>query len=41
MAFHDALFDDRRIVEGIRGERADTAREIAIIADKPKRVAVA
>lgn len=40
MAFHDALFDDRAMVEEIRGERADTAREIAGIVDKPKRVAV-
>jgi hypothetical protein len=40
MSFHDALFDDRAVVEEIRGERADTASEIASIVDKPKRVAV-
>jgi xanthine dehydrogenase accessory factor len=40
MAFHDALFDDRTMVEEIRGERADTAREIASIVGKPKCVAV-
>jgi xanthine dehydrogenase accessory factor len=40
MSFHDALFDDRAMVEEIRGERADTAREIAAVVDKPKRVAV-
>jgi xanthine dehydrogenase accessory factor len=40
MSFHDALFDDRAMVEEIRGERADTAREIAGIVDRPKRVAI-
>jgi hypothetical protein len=40
MAFHDALFDDRAMVEEIRGERADTPREIANVVGKPKCVAV-
>src|SRR5262245_23864536 len=40
MAFHDALFDDRAVVEEIHGERADTPREIADVAGKPKCVAV-
>jgi hypothetical protein len=40
MAFHDALYDDRTIVEDIRGERAETAREIADVVDAPNRVAV-
>ena len=40
MAFHDALFDDRPIVEEIQGERVETAREIADAVDAPNRVAV-
>jgi xanthine dehydrogenase accessory factor len=40
MAFHDALFDDRPMVEEIQGERVETAREIAHAVDLPKRVAV-
>jgi xanthine dehydrogenase accessory factor len=40
MAFHDALFDDRPMVEEIRGERVETAREIAHAADLPNCVAV-
>ncbi len=40
MAFHDALFDDRPTVEEIRGERVETAREIADTIDAPNRVAV-
>jgi hypothetical protein len=40
MAFHDALFDDRAMVDEIRGERAETAREIADVVDAPNRVAV-
>jgi xanthine dehydrogenase accessory factor len=40
MAFHDALFGDRAVVEAIEGERADTAAEIASVLAKPGRVAV-
>jgi xanthine dehydrogenase accessory factor len=40
MAFHDALFDDHPMVEEIRGERVETAREIADTVDAPNRVAV-
>jgi hypothetical protein len=40
MAFHDALFDDRPMVEEIRGERVETAREIADAVDAPNCVAV-
>jgi xanthine dehydrogenase accessory factor len=40
MAFHDALFGDRAAVEGIEGERAETATEIASVVAKPGRVAV-
>jgi hypothetical protein len=40
MAFHDALFADRAIVEGIEGERAETALEIAAAMKMPCRVAV-
>jgi xanthine dehydrogenase accessory factor len=40
MAFHDALYDDHAWVEDIRGERADTAREIATVVDVPNSVAV-
>jgi xanthine dehydrogenase accessory factor len=40
MAFHDALFDDRPMVEEIHGERVETAREIAEVVDTPNRVAV-
>jgi hypothetical protein len=40
MAFHDALFGDRAAVEGIEGERAETAAEIACVLAKPGRVAV-
>ncbi len=40
MAFHDALFDDRTVVEQIRGERAETAVEIASVLAKPGYVAV-
>jgi hypothetical protein len=40
MAFHDALYDDDVEVDGIVGERADTALEIADILSKPGRVAV-
>jgi xanthine dehydrogenase accessory factor len=40
MAFHDALFDDRPAVEEIKGERVETAREIADAIDMPNRVAV-
>jgi xanthine dehydrogenase accessory factor len=40
MAFHDALFDDRPMVEEIGGERAEMAREIAAVVDTPDRVAV-
>jgi xanthine dehydrogenase accessory factor len=40
MAFHDALFDDRPMVEEIRGERVKTACEIVGAVDAPNRVAV-
>ncbi len=40
MAFHDALFDDHTMVEEIRGERVETAREIADAVDAPDTVAV-
>jgi len=40
MAFHDALFDDRAVVDQIQGERAETAVEIASVLTKPGRVAV-
>ena len=40
MAFHDALFGDRAVVERIEGERAETAMEIAAVLKKPRHVAV-
>jgi xanthine dehydrogenase accessory factor len=40
MAFHDALFGDRAAVDGVEGERAETAAEIASVLAKPCRVAV-
>jgi hypothetical protein len=40
MAFHDALFGDKAVVEGIEGELAETGTEIAVILAKPCRVAV-
>jgi hypothetical protein len=40
MAFHDALFDDRAVVEGIEGTRAETPSEIAVALSRPKQVAV-
>jgi hypothetical protein len=40
MAFHDALFGDEAVVEGVEGERAETAREIAAVLAKPSHVAV-
>jgi xanthine dehydrogenase accessory factor len=40
MAFHDALFGDRAIVEGIEGERAETTLEVAAAMKMPQRVAV-
>ncbi len=40
MAFHDVLFGDRVVVEGIEGERAETARAIADVLVQPDRVAV-
>lgn len=40
MAFHDALFGDRAVVERIEGEPAETSREIAAVLAKPRRVAV-
>lgn len=40
MAFHDALFGDLAVVEGVKGERAETAREIAAVLAKPRHVAV-
>ncbi len=40
MAFHDALFGDRAVVEQVEGERAETAKEIAAVLAMPNRVAV-
>ena len=40
MAFHDALFGDRAVVERVEGERAETAMEIAAVLAKPSYVAV-
>ena len=40
MAFHDALFDDQAEVDGIIGERAETALEIVDVISKHGRVAV-
>jgi hypothetical protein len=40
MAFHDALFGDRAVVERVEGERAETAMEIAAVLAKPGHVAV-
>jgi hypothetical protein len=40
MAFHDALFGDRVVVEGVEGERGETAMEIAAVLAKPGHVAV-
>jgi len=40
MAFHDALFGDRAVVERVEGERAETAMEIAVILAKPDHVVV-
>jgi xanthine dehydrogenase accessory factor len=40
MAFHDALFEDRAVVDGITGVRAETAIEIAQALVSPGSVAV-
>ncbi|PWC42376.1 xanthine dehydrogenase [Azospirillum sp. TSO22-1] len=40
MAFHDALFGERPVVEDVAGERAETAWEIASVLAKPHHVAV-
>ena len=40
MAFHDALFGDRADVDGIEGERGETAMELAAVLAKPGHVAV-
>ena len=40
MAFHDALFDDRVVVDGIEGKHAETAGEIATALSRPRQVAV-
>ena len=40
MAFYDALFDDRAVIDGIEGQRAETAMEIADIVGDDHRVAV-
>jgi hypothetical protein len=40
MSFHDALFGDQTMVEGIRGERAESMIEIARALAKPDHVAV-
>ena len=40
MAFHDCLFGDSMVVEGVVGESAETSRQIADILTRPDRVAV-
>jgi len=40
MAFHDALFGDCAVVDGIAGIRAETAAELAAVFAAPGRVAV-
>lgn len=40
MTFHDALFDDCAVLDQIRGERAETAVEIASVLSKSGHVAV-
>ena len=40
MAFHDVLFGDRRVIDGIEGERAESLTEIAAALAIPNRVAV-
>jgi acetyltransferase-like isoleucine patch superfamily enzyme len=40
MAFYDSLFDDRAVIEGVEGLRAETAMEIADIAGAENCVAV-
>ena len=40
MSFHDALFGDAANVEGVRGERAESAIEFATVLSRPRRVAV-
>jgi len=40
MAFHDALFGDRRAIENIEGVRTETATEIAAALTNPARLAV-
>lgn len=40
MSFHDALFGDPAVVEGVRGERAETAMELAAALARPLQVAV-
>jgi len=40
MAFYDALFDDHAVIDGIEGQRAETAMEIADIVGDDNRVAV-
>ncbi len=39
-AFHDALFEDRIEVDGIKGARAETAAEISLVLTIPGQVAV-
>ena len=40
MAFHDALFEDRIEIDGIKGARAETAAEISAVLTIPRQVAV-
>jgi hypothetical protein len=40
MAFHDALFDDRPVIDGVTGQRAETAIDIAEIVADENSVAV-
>jgi hypothetical protein len=40
MSFHDALYDDRAVVEGIEGKRAENAMRLIEILSRPGHVAV-
>ncbi|MGE5259434.1 MAG: hypothetical protein ACM3MH_01005 [Actinomycetota bacterium] len=40
MAFHDALFGDRAVVERVEGEFAETSRAFALVFAKPRSVVV-
>ncbi|MBB5046742.1 hypothetical protein HNR60_001490 [Rhodopseudomonas rhenobacensis] len=40
MSFHDALFDDRAVVDGVAGKHAETPSEIAAVFSTPGQVVV-